>query len=584
MFVKKYQLKITLQILIFLIFVSASHFYNLNPTYAQNILFQDSFEDGNADGWTEYSPQGKWYFEDGEYVGTVVNNHPLQQSYSIAGDQTWTNYSFSVTVKGTEGVDKVILFRINEERNAYKLNLRSGFLASEGNDLKLAKRLPIGTGNHKLLKSVSYENHPHIPYELRVDLKNEANGVSIKVFINNSLILEYLDQDDPIQNGAIGLEVWPGIYSSGENLRTTTHYDDVLVTTLPGSSPTPSPSPILDVPDIKQYDPLWKDKEYDRASEWAPGMDTIERWGCGLTSATMVLQYHGFPVNPDELNDWLNGESDGYIRNGLLNWLAVSRYTYQNIIEDSPPTLEFRRYDASPIALEKELNAKRPPILGLSGHFVVAKGKQDLDFLINDPDSTNTLLSFVEANREADFSAIYSYLPSSTNLSYIMLVVDSDITLEVYNSDDQSVGNFYPDEFLEDDFGNNESEHLNIFLLPEPKDDIYRIEATGTSGAYQLVSYLYNEEGEVKINSFGGLIDEGQTDEFLITINDTSEMEPHISIDAIIEDLENANSQGLINNPRIYRLLRTQLSVVKKLQDREFIRPVKNLLIHIYID
>ena len=340
--------------------------------------------------------------------------------------------------------------------------------------------------------------------------------------MENDLIIKYLDEDNPIVNGAIGLEVWPGGYSlSGTNLRTTTHYDNILVTT---------PPPIfLGVPDIKQYDPLWKDKEYDRASEWAPNMDTIEQWGCGLTSATMVLQYHGFPINPDELNDWLNDEPDGYIRNGLLNWLAVSRYTYQNTTKDSP-TLEFRRYSANSVTLEEELNAERPPILGLSNHFVVAKGKQDADFLINDPDSTGFLLSQVKIARGAEFLDIYSYLPSNTDLSYIMLVIDSDITLEVYNSDNQSVGNLYPNEFLEDNFGNNESEHLNIFLLPTPDNGVYRVEATGSAGSYQLDSYLYNKQGIVQIVPLEGtIISEDQTGKYLMTIGETSTIEQIIT-------------------------------------------------------
>jgi hypothetical protein len=501
---------------------------------AQTPLFQDDFNNGGASDWEEYHPWGDWYVENKEYVGTVqLQASPGEQpSYAIAGDKSWQDYSFQVDIKGTEGIDKVILFRINEHDNAYKLNLRSGYHAG-GNDISLGKRLPVGTSGGSLLRRESFINFQNTKYRVKVDVKNETNGVLIKVFIDtdNSPILQYLDKVDPIRNGAIGLEVWPGGYSSGANLRTTTHYDNVSVTTLPEGFPTPSPLPILKVSDIKQYDPLWKDKEYDRASEWAPSMDTIERWGCGLTSATIVLQYHGFSINPDELNDWLNDEPDGYIRNGLLNWLAVSRFTYQNTTGNSP-TLEFRRYGTSSTTLEEELNAERPPILGLAGHFIVVKGKQDSDFLINDPDSTSTLLSQVETDREVNYSAIYSYLTSNTDLSYIMLVVDSDITLEIYNSDDQSVGNFYPNEFLEDDFGNNESEHLNIFLLPTPADGVYKVEATGLAGSYQLDSYLYNKQGIVQIVPLEGIIiGEDQSDKYLMTIGETSTIEQIITED-----------------------------------------------------
>jgi hypothetical protein len=76
--------------------------------------------------------------------------------------------------------------------------------------------------------------------------------------------------------------IWP------EGLETT-RYDDIVVYDLP----TTEPDRYLEVDNLKQYSPQWKDLEYDSASSWAPLEPTIESWGCALTSASMVLRKDG---------------------------------------------------------------------------------------------------------------------------------------------------------------------------------------------------------------------------------------------------------------------------------------------------
>ncbi|MCK4588231.1 C39 family peptidase [Candidatus Woesebacteria bacterium] len=551
-------------------------------------LFQDDFNDGDASGWEEYHPWGDWYVENKEYVGTVqLLSPPEKPSYAIAGDKSWQDYSFQVDMKGTEGVDKVILFRINEEGNAYKLNLRSGYFA-QGNDVNLGKRLPIGTAGHKFLKRASYTNSLNVSYGLRVDVKNEANGVLIKIFIKDSLILEYLDQDEPIQNGAIGLEVWPGGYSSGGSL-TTTHYDNVLVTTLPESFPTPSPSPILDVPDIKQCDPLWKNEKYDWTSKWALGTDTIGRWGCALTSATMVLQYHGHQINPDELNDWLSLMPDGYLRNGLLNWIAVSRYTFFNAI-NGLPILEYRRYGTDDSNLKEELKAHRPPIVKVPGHFTVVKGQQNSDFLVNDPASeTNTLLSQVEAQHSGEYSAINSYIPTSTDLSYIMLVADGDTEISLFDP----LGNPVPEVIsfiegpLEDNLnpGNYSGNPMRILLFPTPEEEIYTVKVFYGDGPFLLEAYLYDQKGNLiteKPVPFEGLSYDGKQAEIQLNYGEDSDppiFERRITFNTALQDLEILWLIGWIDDYDVYLGLRDKLVAAKFVSEvKGKIKPNKNIL------
>jgi len=317
----------------------------------------------------------------------------------------------------------------------------------------------------------------------------------------------------------------------------------------------------LNVPDIKQYSPPWNDDVYDRATSWSAN-PTIERWGCALTSASMVLKYFGHDVNPDDLNNWLISQPDGYLRSGLLNWLAVSRYTRINQGADSP-ILEYRRFGSDQTILENELTARNPGILKLPRHFVVAKGKTGSDFEINDPATTRNLLSSYGEN----YLALNRYKATSTDLSYIMFATDFDITLQLFDSGGNPVdGAYFLDEPLVDDIDGNETsgEELRIFLLPTPTWGNYTLEATG-SGTYQLDSYLYGREGDVQIGSFNGILQEGQTDEFSITIEEISGAQPIVSIVTLIEDLNNSWHQGLITKESIYRFLLRQLQLTKRL-------------------
>jgi hypothetical protein len=130
----------------------------------------------------------------------------------------------------------------------------------------------------------------------------------------------------------------------------------------------------LNLPDIKQYSSPWGLMEYNSATNWYSSDPTITRWGCALTSASMVLQYHGHDVFPDTLNSWLLNQPDGYIGNGYLNWLAVSRYSLQNQSPSSSP-LEFRLFnEPNDPHLKQDINNDQPVIVRVPGHFVTVKG------------------------------------------------------------------------------------------------------------------------------------------------------------------------------------------------------------------
>lgn len=339
----------------------------------------------------------------------------------------------------------------------------------------------------------------------------------------------------------------------------------------------------LIVPDIKQYSPPWNDDEYDTASIWS-SIPTIERWGCALTSASMVLQYHNHDIIPNELNNWLNSQSDGYLRNGLLNWLAISRYSRLNSDLDSP-SLEFRRYSANDETLRNEIDSGRPAIFKIPGHFAVAKAISGSDFLVNDPaSSTNSLLTEVETDHGGSYSQINSYIPSSTDLSYIMLVINYGYNINLFDQNGTEIlGDYYIDEPLTDDVegipGNSES--LGIYLFPKPENGSYEVQISGPIGNYQLDTYIYDQDGNVNFSESLGTLGESESDTYLINLNKINSEESSISevsFESLLNDLDEAYGEGIITKKGVYFLLRALIQAAKRSYESGRIHASKILL------
>ncbi|MFZ3301294.1 MAG: C39 family peptidase [Microgenomates group bacterium] len=331
---------------------------------------------------------------------------------------------------------------------------------------------------------------------------------------------------------------WTGNYTNEVNtaevnIITPSSTPTVIPTPSPTTSPTPVPTatptieptasptstpvlPVLSVPSLKQYSTPWGNKIYDHTK------NTIHEFGCALTSAVMVLQYHGHIVLPDTLNNWLNNQSDGYIRNGLINWLAVSRYTKLHDSTNSP-TLEYKRLEPTKGDLDNELNSNRPAILKENGHFVVATGKTNNSYLINDPGyaSRNTLEPYGNT-----YLAINSYTPTHSDLSYMMFVVDPDINIEIKDSNGLLIpAESYIDEPINGLTNPNikSGETVKIILFEKPETGDYKLLVSGPKGKYQLNSYLYDVNGNVNQNKFNGEIKSNETDKYNISFSSEKE-------------------------------------------------------------
>ncbi len=336
----------------------------------------------------------------------------------------------------------------------------------------------------------------------------------------------------------------------------------------------------LDVPLLKQTDPLWGGNLYDSANLWtSAGQQGISNWGCALTSAVMVFKYHGINKLPDgvidlepgTLNTWLKSQPDGYIRNGLVNWLALSRFSKQVSLNNPGlgfEALEYKRTGGQNNAqLVSDIQNGIPNILEVPGHFIVGKGEDGGVFEINDPYYDRTELS----DYSNSFMSAGRYIPSSTDLSYIALVFDQGVNAQLVNSSNISVGEEFIQQPLDNDVipGNDSGDTLKTIYLPLPSTGIYKFNVSAsTPKNYSLDGYLYDENGEVKMIQLVSVVGPGDVDQIIINFDkaniDNSSFDQQVSFDTFINDINSLYKSGEIKKQN-YNSLLVQALLAKKL-------------------
>ncbi|MBF0319281.1 MAG: C39 family peptidase [Nitrospirae bacterium] len=123
---------------------------------------------------------------------------------------------------------------------------------------------------------------------------------------------------------------------------------------------------------------------------------TIKRKGCFLTSAAMILSYHGVNVDPPTLNTWLKNKKsdnitpDGYDKNGNVEPRAVVAFAAEKGVTMAYPISEPTAGWSGYSSLERYLCTYGPHIIkpaGRPGHWVTATGRnpERTTYKINDP-------------------------------------------------------------------------------------------------------------------------------------------------------------------------------------------------------
>jgi hypothetical protein len=497
----------------------------VDKTYA-TVLFEDKFDnyDDNTfpTKWIEYiSPSepacvAQWKVLGGELnisIGQTGCSRHIIPSPSLLTPNL-SSYILETNIRFNGGTDRHISFRMNPATNFF----RTIHFFAPG-DFGVDTDNPLTTFH--LGRNYIY-NHT---YKFKFFVTND----SLKIYSGDpdgelELVHEVTHLND-LEQGTIGLGSSPGGGGGTE-----TWFDNVRVTTIDHVDTEPEMG--LSVPLIKQTDPTWGNDIYDSADLWATGATGLSRWGCALTSAVMVFHYNGLKkmadgtdITPGTANQWLKSQPDGYIRNGLLNWLALSRLSKQIKVINSATfdALEYERRNPDNAYLSDSIENKRiPAILAVPGHFIVARGVDHTNstYTINDP--FYDVLKLSDPFYGNNYQGMGIYTPSNTDLSYIMIVTNPDIDIELINSLGESVGEGKLEAPIDDAVGNvtNSKGPLKIFYLKKPGSGPYELNiSSSTPGPYQLDQYFYDLNGQVKKISVAGTITAGKVDAYKISFD-----------------------------------------------------------------
>lgn len=176
------------------------------PVVSQT-LFYDDFGDGNADGWT--STSGSWSVQSSQLVGQASSSN----SYSVAGDSAWTDYSLEAKVNVTNNTggnkDAGLVFRYTDANNHYVLYLK--------NNDKTGRKMELVKVVGGVRTTLAYSN-PSIAPDTFYAYKIVANGQQISVYKDGQL--EFAVTDGAHAGGKIGARVYAN---------TKAIYDDISV-------------------------------------------------------------------------------------------------------------------------------------------------------------------------------------------------------------------------------------------------------------------------------------------------------------------------------------------------------------------
>ena len=256
----------------------------------------------------------------------------------------------------------------------------------------------------------------------------------------------------------------------------------------------------LDLPLIMQTDSAWADDIYDRANLWADDNNTIADWGCALSSSVMLLHYYGYkelegePLNPATLNQWLLSQLDGYVGDGLVNWLAICRLVSILAADcENCPRLEYQYFIDSNLSdkIRSQLELNQPVIANLRNHFLIIDGKIDNDFQVKDPYFDIVSLS----ESENPLLSLRLFKPSFTDLSYWLFELPKTATVNIDNLTLQAFEPSWPGE-------------QQFYYLSQPSLGKYLLNFSFLNEEDYKASkiYLYQADGAVQVFNLGDFL------------------------------------------------------------------------------
>lgn len=167
-------------------------------------LFCDDFEDGASPLWQTLIDDGCTWIESDGIFSTSNTSGTQEWCIQTVGDQSWADVAIEAKVRGNSGVDKILVFRIQDADNFYAVNLRSDY-PSPGTDQLTFDKMVNGVYTTDIA-TADYPSENGVWYRLKVVPKCN----NFRVYVDDALVLEYTDNDNPYYTGGIGVACWTG--------------------------------------------------------------------------------------------------------------------------------------------------------------------------------------------------------------------------------------------------------------------------------------------------------------------------------------------------------------------------------------
>jgi predicted ribosomally synthesized peptide with SipW-like signal peptide len=162
--------------------------------------FSDDFNDGTLTGWTQL---GSSTLREANGVLTTQAGSNTTTHYSISSGGSWTDYTYSIKVKGVDNDLSGIIFRVQDASNYYLL--RQGFGDTDGWTLRLRKvvagtQTDLATAINNFGSNPGQVNSRTTFYTFKV----VVSGTSIKAYVDD--VLKFEVTDSTYSGGSAG--VW----------------------------------------------------------------------------------------------------------------------------------------------------------------------------------------------------------------------------------------------------------------------------------------------------------------------------------------------------------------------------------------
>lgn len=239
------------------------------------------------------------------------------------------------------------------------------------------------------------------------------------------------------------------VVAAGEAAYSGVHMCDKAEEERSAPKPVELPAGASGSPLFAQNNPAWAKVEYAHAGDPEFGPDwcgtTIEQCGCAMTSVTTIMAMFGIvtmpdgkEVTPETVNAWFNADAEktnrgwvsrGYIYGDVI-WAAANELSGQ-IAAQRPgsTTVRFAGFGTgSEDEIKQELEAGRPIILEVPGHYIAATGLDERGRIsINDPYYSDR--TTLDAYKGKVLSSVL--FEPSNDLGGVVITVPKDLDVQV---------------------------------------------------------------------------------------------------------------------------------------------------------